>query len=198
MLGGLYLGLFTPTESGAVGALGALILVLMRGRLTSGEFWKAIAETGSLTANLGLLIIGANLFTRMIALSGLPMVLVDFILQYKFNLIGVVVAVVILEILLGMIMDAVSNMLIALPIIIPVINSLNGDLIWFGIVSVIAAEVGLLTPPIGLVAFVVKATLEDSHISVGDVFRGAFPFLLTMLFMIFLLMIFPGLVYCPR
>ena len=199
MLGGLYLGFFTPAESGAVGAMGALVLVLVRWRMTFGEFWRAVARTGQLTANLGILLIGANIFTRMITLTRLPSVLLDFIVENRFSLIGVVVAVVILQIFLGMIMDAVSNMFVALPIIIPVVKALNGDLIWFGIVTVIAAEVGLLTPPIGLSAFVIKSTLEeDSQISLGDVFRGSFPFLLIMILVIILLILFPGLVYCPR
>lgn len=199
MLGGLYLGFFTPAESGAVGAVGALILVLMRWRLTFGDFWQAVAKTGQLTANLGILLIGANVFTRMITLTRLPSVLLDFIIENQFSLIGVVVAVVILQIFLGMIMDAVSNMFVALPIIIPVVKALDGDLIWFGIVTVIAAEVGLLTPPIGLSAFVIKSTLEeDSQIALGDVFSGSFPFLLIMILVIILLILFPGLVFCPR
>jgi C4-dicarboxylate transporter DctM subunit len=198
MLGGLYLGFFTPAESGAVGAVGALILVLMRWRLTFGDFWMAVAKTGELTASLGILLIGANIFTRMITLTRLPTELIDIIIKNRLSLFGVVVAVVVLQIFLGMIMDAVSNMFIALPIIIPVVKALNGDLIWFGIVSVVAAEVGLLTPPIGLSAFVVKSTLEESAgITLEDVFRGSFPFLLIMILLIVLLVLFPGMVYCP-
>lgn len=198
MLGGLYLGFFTPAESGAIGAVGALVLVLVRWRMTVRDLWQSLAKTGQLTANLGILLIGANVFTRMITLSRIPSVLLDFIVENRFSLIGVVVAVVLLQILLGMIMDAVSNMFVALPIIIPVVKALHGNLIWFGIVAVIAAEVGLLTPPIGLSAFVIKSTIEeDTQISLGDIFRGAFPFLMVMILVIILLILFPGLVYCP-
>lgn len=121
--------------------------------------------------------------------------LVNFITEYRLGLIGVVAAVIALELFLGTLMDAVSNMLIAVPIIVPLIRSLGGDLFWFGIIAVVAAEVGLITPPFGMSAFVIKATLADERISLGDVFAGCMPFILIMLWVLALLVAFPGIVF---
>jgi TRAP-type C4-dicarboxylate transport system permease large subunit len=155
---------------------------------------KSIAlETGYITASILFLIIAANLYARMLALSTIPMQATNLLAAYDLQLIGFMLAYIVLVILLGMILDSVSIMLVILPIAIPLVTALGGDLIWFGIVSIIAIEIGLLTPPFGLSVFVVKGSLPPGFVSLGDIFTGALPFVLVMLALTLLLVFVPAI-----
>ena len=193
VLGGIYGGLFTPTEAGAVGALGAVVLALVRRRLPWRSLWKVTIETGHITASICFLIITATMYSRMLSQSGLPGELATWILAADIGIYGMIAAYVALIIVMGTILDASSIMLIVLPLVIPVAIELNIDLVWFGIITVIAVEIGLLTPPLGLSVFVIRGTLSDTDISLGDIFRGAAPFALIMLVVLVLVILVPGL-----
>lgn len=193
VLGGLYGGIFTPTEAGAVGAMGALVIALIRRSLTRESFWNILVETGFVAVSVLFLVIGASFYSRMLALSGLPLDLATWLTDLGLGPIAFVSLYVLVVLLMGCIIDSVSIMLILLPIVLPVIRHMGLDPIWFGVVTVIAVEMGLITPPFGLSVFAVKATVNDDRVGIGDIFRGAFPFLIGMLITLLLLFLMPGL-----
>ncbi len=193
VLGGLYAGFFTPIEAGAVGCLGAIIIGLARGALTWRNFWEVLTDTGLVTAAISFLIIAAQMYSRMLSLSGLPAEFGSFVATADIGFWSVILAYVLLVILMGTILDSSSIMLILVPLMLPVVVPMGVDLVWFGIVTVIAVEIGLLTPPFGLSVFVIKSTLDDKTISLGDIFRGAAPFAAMMAIVLALVLIFPSI-----
>jgi C4-dicarboxylate transporter, DctM subunit len=193
VLGGIYGGLFTPTEAGGVGALAALLLSVVKRRLSWASFKNVLIETGYVTASISFLLIAAHLYANMLALSGLPDFMGHWIETTNMGLVGVLIVYLIAIILLGTILDSASIMLILLPLVVPVMAKLGVDLVWFGIITVIAVEIGLLTPPLGIACFVIRANLEDDRITLGDIFRGAAPFAITMLIVLALVVAIPWL-----
>ncbi len=197
VLGGIYGGLFTPIEAGAVGCSGAIIIGLLRRSLTWRNFWEVLTDTGLVTASICILIIAAQMYSRMLAFSGVPGEFGSFVASADIGFWGVILAYVLLVVVMGTILDSSSIMLILVPLMLPVITPMEVDLIWFGIVTVIAVEIGLLTPPFGIAVFVIKSTLDDDSISLGEIFRGAAPFALMMAVVLALVMIFPQLATLP-
>jgi C4-dicarboxylate transporter, DctM subunit len=193
VLGGIYGGFFTATEAAAVGAFGALLLALAKRRLTPTDFWTVLVETGQVTVSILILIIAASIYSRMLALAGVPAAIEAGITGFGFGFYGFLVLYIAVVILLGTILDSVSILLIAVPLALPTMVAHDVSLVWFGIVTVIAVEIGLLTPPLGLSVYVIKSALEDPSISLGDVFYGAFPFAVIMLATLVLIVAFPGL-----
>ena len=191
VIGGIYGGIFTPTEAGAAGALGALIIGFMKRKLDWRTLWGVLVETGHITVSILFLILAANIYARMLALSGLPQQMGDFIGGTSLGYTGFIILYVLVLILLGMILDSISIMLIILPLALPVLQQFGGDPIWFGIVTVIAVEIGLLTPPLGITCYVVKSTLNDDSISLNQIFLGAMPFAFIMLLVTILLIVVP-------
>ncbi len=193
VLGGIYAGVFTPVEAGAMGAIGALGLGFAMGRLSLKSLWTVLVETGLVTATVCFLIIAAQMYSRMLALSGVPAGLGSFATEAELGLWGILLIYCAIVIAMGMILDSSSIMLIVVPLMLPVIIPMQVDLVWFGIITVLAVEIGLLTPPFGLSVYVIKATLDDPNISLGDIFRGAAPFALIMLLVLALVLVFPSL-----
>jgi C4-dicarboxylate transporter, DctM subunit len=192
-LGGIYAGAFTATEGGAVGAAGALAIALARRRLDWLRFRQVLIETGHVTVSVSFLIIAANIYTRMLAMSGTPQFLVASLTQAGLGVGAFMTVYVALILLLGTIIDSSSILLIVLPLMLPVAESFGLDLIWFGVVTVVAVEIGLLTPPFGLSVYVIKSTLDDPRIGLGDIFRGTAPFTAIMFVVLLLLIAFPQL-----
>lgn len=197
VLGGIYGGLFTPTEAGAVGAAGALLVAVARKRLDARGFWKVLVETGHVTASISLLIIAASLYSRMLALTGVPEAMGALFADAGLGPVGFLVVHVAIAVLLGTILDSSSILLILVPLALPVVDGFGMDLIWFGVVTVIAVEIGLLTPPLGLSVFVIRSTLDDPRITLGDVFAGALPFAMLMLLVILLISLMPAIAIAP-
>ena len=194
VLGGIYGGFFTPTEAGAVGALGALIVALLKRRLDRSALWRVLVETGHIAASILMLIVAATMYSRMLALSGLPNDLGEWITQAEIGLYGILAIYAVILILMGTILDTTSIILIMVPLFLPIMEPYGVSLVWFGIVTIVGAEIGLLTPPLGIACYVIKATLaDDDRISLFDIFAGAFPFAVIMLIVLILLIIFPGL-----
>lgn len=191
VLGGLYGGFFNPTEAGAAGAAGALVIALLRRSLNRRAFWRLLVETGQITVSVLFLILAASFFSRMLALSGMPNSLAVFLLDGPIGPWGFLLAYIALVIILGFLIDSISIMLIMLPIALPVASAAGFDLIWFGVITVIAIEIGLLTPPFGLSVYTIKAALDDPDLKVGEIFRGAFPFVIAMLITIAIIVAFP-------
>jgi len=191
VLGGIYAGWFTPTESGAVGALGALLLALFKRQLSWSKLWQVLTETGHVTVSILFLIISANIYGRMLALSGITGYMANWIGESGMGLYSVLSVYLLVVLLMGTILDSTSIMMIVVPLIYPIMKAFGVDFVWFGLITVIAIEVGLITPPLGIAAYVVKSTLDDQRISLNDVFAGAFPFVLIMILVLALVTIFP-------
>jgi len=191
VLGGIYGGFFTPIEAGAVGSAGAIIIGLARGALSWRGFWQVLNDTGLVTASISFLIIAAQMYSRMLALSGVPAEFGQFVATADIGYWGVILCYVLLVILMGTVLDSSSIMLILVPLMLPVLAGMQVDLIWFGIVTIVAVEIGLLTPPFGISVFVIKSALDDPSITIGDIFIGAAPFAAMMLVLLGLVLAFP-------
>jgi len=193
VLGGIYTGWMTPVEAGAAGALAGLIIALMRRTMTWKVFWDVLIETGHITATILFLITAASIYSRMLGLAGLPNQLADFMADYQASLFVIMFIYVLLMLFLGTLLDTASIILIVVPLFLPLIEPMGLSLVWFGIVTVVGAEIGLLTPPLGISCFVIKASLNDPRIALKDVFLGALPFAVVMLFVLILLIMYPQL-----
>ncbi|CAN0311006.1 unnamed protein product, partial [Discosporangium mesarthrocarpum] len=193
VLGGIYSGFFTPVEAGAVGAFGALVIGMLRRRLTVAKLWQVLLDTGHVTVAILFLILAANIYGRMLALSGMPQQMGTMIGDLGLGFYGFILLYLVLVVVLGMFLDSASIMLIVLPLVLPVVLSFGGDLVWFGIVTVIAVEMGLLTPPLGISCYVVRSTIDDKRVTLNQIFAGAFPFVVIMGFVTALLVLVPEL-----
>jgi len=193
VLGGIYGGVFTPTEAGAIGALGAIVIALAKRRIGARALWQVTLETGHITAAICFLIIAATMYSRFLSLSGLPAFMTEWVTARDVGIYGFILLYCLILVVLGTILDSSSIMLIALPLVLPIAQAMQIDLIWFGIITVLAVEIGLLTPPLGLSVYVIKGALDDPRISLGDVFAGAAPFALIMAVVLGLIIVFPAI-----
>lgn len=193
VLGGIYAGVVTPTEAGAAGAVIALIIGFIRRRIGFEDIKRVSVETGHITASILFLIIAASMYSRMLGIAGLPTLFGNWMSGLDLSLVAVMTIYVIVLIVLGTILDTTSIILIVVPLFLTTIEAFGGNLVWFGIVTVIGAEIGLLTPPLGISCFVIKSTINDPNISLFDVFAGAFPFAVIMLLVLIAIIAFPVL-----
>lgn len=191
ILGGLYGGVITPTEAGGVGAAGALLIALIKRRLDLPKFWQVLLETSYISVGILFLLIAAGMYSRMLTMAGIPMAVGDLIADLGLSMYGFIFAYIVLVLLLGMVLDSTSILLIIVPIAVPIANSFGIDLLHFGIITVIAVEVGLLTPPFGISAFTVKAALNDKNVGVEKVFLGSAPYVGVMLTVLTLIVFVP-------
>lgn len=191
VLGGIWGGVFTPIEAGAAGSAGALIIAVLKRRLSFAGLWDVAVETGRITAAILFLIITASMYSRMLGVAGLPTLFGEWLDGLDLGFAAVMTIYVIVLVLLGTILDTASMILIVVPLFLPVVEAFGASLVWFGIVTVVGAEIGLLTPPLGISCFVIKSTINDPDISLYDIFSGAFPFAVTMLLVLILIISFP-------
>jgi C4-dicarboxylate transporter DctM subunit len=191
VLGGIYTGWLTPVEAGAAGAALGLLLALVRRKIDLKGFWNALLETGHITAAILILITAASIYSRMLGIAGIPNALGDFLETYQLGFGTVMLMLVVLMLFLGTLLDTASIILIVVPLFLPLVEPLDVSLIWFGIIVVIGAEIGLLTPPLGISCFVIKSTLNDPNITLKDVFLGALPFAFVMLCVLMILIQYP-------
>ena len=175
-IGGIYLGLFTPTEAGAMGAFGALVISLLYRRLKVPQFKQAILETIMTTAMIVFMMAGAYIFMRFITVSGLPALLVKTITNAGLSRFSFMVVIVIFYLLAGCVLDVFAVIILTVPIFMPTINALGFDPIWFGIIIVRLIQIGLMTPPIGMDVFTFGGAMG---IKTGPIFRGVVPFVIT-------------------
>ena len=191
-LGGMYAGMFTPTEAGAVGCVGCLAIMILKRKFNLKSLKEALTEAGFTTASVFLVIIGSQMFGRMLAISGLVEQFSQFVTGLDVHPLLVVAGILVVYMLLGCFLDVVSILVISMPIVLPVIEKFGFDLIWFGVLTTISIETGLVTPPFGMTVFVVKGSMGDA-ITLEDIYIGAFPFLLIIWLTIITLLFFPGL-----
>jgi len=192
-LGGIYGGIVTPVEAGAAGSLVALLIAIFRRAISWKGFWDCLVETGHITASILFLIVAASMYSRMLGFAGLPTLFQAWLDDQGYGILALMMIYVPMLLLLGTIIDTASMILIVAPLFLPAIEALGLDLVWFGIVTVIAAEIGLLTPPLGISCFVIKSTLNDPTIKLSDIFAGAFPFAVIMFLVLLAIIEWPQL-----
>lgn len=193
VLGGIYGGVFTPTEAGAAGSLAALVVAVLKRNFSWKDLWEVLVETGYITATILFLIISASMYSRMLGVAALPTVFGEWLTGFDLSLNELMIIYVLLMVLLGTIIETASIILIVVPLFLVVLDAFNVDLIWFGIITVVGAEIGLLTPPLGISCFVIKSAINDPTVSLTDIFAGAFPFAVTMFFVLLILIAYPQL-----
>lgn len=196
IVGGIYSGVFTPTEAGGAGAFVAFLMALGMRRLTLGQFKESLLETGRTTIMIFSIIVGVLIFVRFLALTNLPKVFSEFVLALNVPPLVILFMILGIYIFLGMFLDAIGMMMLTLPIIFPAIIALGFDPIWFGIIIVKMCEICLITPPVGLNVYVVKSVAPD--IRLEDAFRGVIPFLAMDILTVILFIVFPQIItYLP-
>ncbi len=191
VMGGIYGGVFTPTEAAGIGAFGAFAIALARRRLTWAIAFEALAESGRTTAVLLALLVGSLLFANFINVARAPNEIADWFAGMEVPPLTVVVICIVVYILLGCILESISMMLLTVPVFYPVMQAMGLDLVWFGIVVVVVIEISLITPPIGLNVFVLKSTLPDVELT--RIFRGVLPFIAADIVRVALIVAVPGL-----
>lgn len=189
VMGSMYFGISTATEAAAIGASGAFLFALLRGRLSFASFIQAVVDAGITTAAIVIVLIGATVFVNFISLSGLPLALLDWINSMQLTPLGVVFVICAILILLGCVFETIGMLLLTVPLFFPVVSGVGLDPVWFGVVFVICLELGLITPPVGMNVFVVKAALPD--IPISTVFHGAAYFILADLIVLALIVAVP-------
>ncbi len=188
--GGIYAGVFSVNESAAVGAFFAFLIALLRGRLTMPLFWQALQETAATTSMIYLMTIGASIFTYAVTISGLPEALVSAIRDTGLPGIWIVIMLMVMYLILGSIFETISSMVITIPFVFPLILSYGYDPIWWGILTVMVIEIGMITPPIGMNVFVMKAMLPKTKLS--TIYAGVGPFIAADILRLALLIAFPA------
>jgi len=196
-IGGIYLGVFTPTEAAAVGAFLAMGYALIKRRLGGKSTEFVLLETVKTTAFVFLILIGALVFGPFLALSGLPQQFAAWLTSFDLPALVVLVLLLLLYIFLGMFLEGFAMMVLTLPIVIPIVQALGFDLIWFGVLMVVVLEMGLISPPVGINVFVVKGLVPD--VPLTKVFAGIIPFWTAMGLCVAILMMFPQIaLYLPN
>lgn len=189
VMGGIYSGIFTVNEAAGIGVFVAFLIALVRRRLTRANIVASLMNSLRATGMIFVLIIGAMLFNYFLALSGVTTALADFITSLPVPPIGIIIGILILYLILGCLMDAFAMLLILVPVVYPVVVGLGFDPIWFGTITVIMVETGLITPPIGLNVFIISGMARD--VPITSIYRGITPFIIAALVCVAIVVAFP-------
>jgi tripartite ATP-independent transporter DctM subunit len=197
VFGGIYLGVFTPTEAGGIGAFGTFLTALALGRLNRHTLSEGLLETGKVSVMIFIIIAGVLIFSRFLAFSGFTQTTTDFILSLRISPMMVLIGFLLVYLILGCFLDAIGMMALTLPIFAPIIERLGFDMIWFGILVVKMIEIALITPPVGLNVYVLRGAVPQ--VATADIFRGTLPFLWVQFLNVAVIMLFPQIVlWLPR
>jgi tripartite ATP-independent transporter DctM subunit len=188
--GVIYMGVATPTEASAIGALCSAVIYFARGRRTKAEVFELFAKAARTSCMLAMIILAAHVFSTVIALTGVPRSVVDWVGTLDVPPFAIILILVLIYIILGCFMDQMAILVLTLPVAAPLVQALGFDLIWFGVIVIVTAELGMVTPPFGLNVFVVA---KHSGMPVGTVFRGVMPHVFAHLIAIGILLLFPAL-----
>jgi C4-dicarboxylate transporter DctM subunit len=191
VIGGLYGGFFTPTEAGGVGASGAFLLGVLRGKLDRAGIREALLSATRTSAAVFTVLIGALLFGYFLTITQVPQKLTEMLTGLGVGRYGVLALIMVMYLVLGCLMDAMAMIILTVPIIFPVIVQLGFDPIWFGVIIVMTVELGLIHPPVGMNVFVIKSVVKD--VSFTTIFKGVIPFVVTDLFRLVILISFPAI-----
>ena len=192
VIGGIYSGVFTPTEAGGAGAFSAFIMALAMRRLTLARLKESLLETGRTTIMIFSIIVGVLIFVRFLALTGLPSSFAEFVIALPIPRLLIILLLMSLYVFLGMFLDAIGMMMLTLPIIFPAVMALGYDPIWFGIIIVKMCEICLITPPVGLNVYIVRSVAPD--IPLEEIFRGIIPFVAMDVLTVALFIAFPQII----
>ncbi len=196
VIGGIYVGAFTPTEAAGMGAAGSIVIAWWRGALSWTVLMDVARETALTTAKLFMVVFGAMIFSNFVNRAGLPDGLLEIVNSFDVSPLGVIFIILAIYLVLGCVFESLSMILLTVPIFAPVVEALGFDLIWFGILVVVATEISLITPPIGLNVFVLKGVLKD--VPVSTIFKGVTPFWIADIFRLLLLALIPAIaLYLP-
>ena len=197
VLGSIWFGICTPTEGAGVGAVGALILALIKG-ITWRETWQVVLNVGRTSGPLLLLLFCAQLYSRVLSMTGFTETAKVFLLGTGLGPIGILLVMLAIWFVLGCLIDSISIILLTVPIFAPIAMALGFDPIAFAIMGILAIETGLLTPPFGILVFTVKAAVPESNVQLAEIFRGSVPYWIILLLIIALIVIFPPIAtYLP-
>jgi tripartite ATP-independent transporter DctM subunit len=191
IIGGLYVGWFTATEAGGIGSGMALMIALVQRRLTWRLFYDTLLETANTSVMLYVVLFGAMLFSQFVSFSGLADGLLALVQSAGLSKLGVLLAILSVFLVLGCVMDSMAIILIFVPLFTPTLVAQGYDLVWFGIIVVVLTEIGLITPPIGMNVFVLKANLPQ--VPIGSIFRGLVPFIAVDMLRLAVLVAFPSI-----
>jgi len=189
VIGGLYGGFFTPTEAGGVGASGAFLLGVLRGKLDRAGIRSALLSATRTSAAVFTVLIGALLFGYFLTITQVPQKLMEMLTGMGVGRYGILAMIMVMYLVLGCLMDAMAMIILTVPIIFPVIVQLGFDPIWFGVIIVMTVELGLIHPPVGMNVFVIKSVVKD--VSFTTIFKGVIPFVVTDLIRLVILICFP-------
>lgn len=190
VIGGIYAGFFTPTEAAGFGAVGALILGVLMGRLSLGLIGECLIETVQTTSMIFLILIGAILFSGFLSLSGTPALLGQWITGLELSPLGTIVVIVAIYILLGAFLDTMAMIILSIPIFFPIVMSLGFDPIWFGVLVVLVVELALITPPLGINVFIIRGLVPE--VPLTRIFAGVLPFCIALITLIALVIAVPS------
>lgn len=190
-IGGIYAGIFSPTEAASVGAFGAILLGFLRRRLTLRLLGAAVRTSVLTSCVLFAIIIGATIFAQFMVQTRLPELLLDVIHDLGLPSLGVLAAIIVIYIVMGCFLEGIGMVLITVPVFLPVVVGLGYDPVWFGVIVVIVVELGLIHPPVGMNLFIIQAQVPD--VPIVKLYRGVLPFLIAPLVLIALLIAVPGI-----
>ena len=192
VMGGIYLGIFTPTESAGMGAAGGFVLLLASGRFRWAALRDVLYDTMKTTAMMFFILFGALTFSNYVNMSGMTRDIQAFLEAFGGNRWGVILLILLIYLVLGCLFESLSMIMLTVPVFYPIVAAQGFDLIWFGIFVVVVVEISLITPPVGMNAFVLRSVVPD--VAVGTIFRGLGPFIVMDLLRVALILLFPGLV----
>ncbi len=192
IIGGLFVGVFTPSEAGAVGALAALLVAVIKVGWRKAGVLKSMKDSAYAGAMIFIILLGAFIFAKFIALTRVPNNIADFLITLDTTPIIIIIILLCIYGLLGCILDAIGMIALTIPVVYPIVEMLGVDGIWFGILLVKVVEIGLITPPIGINCFVVKGVAGEK-LQIGQLFRGVIPFLIADIVTLIILVAFPQL-----
>jgi C4-dicarboxylate transporter, DctM subunit len=197
VIGGMYIGLFSPTEAAGVGAFGALIIALVKRKLTWGTFIESASRTLRTTGFLFAIILAAFLLNYFLAITKVPIMLADLLSAVNLPPFAIFALIILIYIILGAVMDSMAMVVVTIPIILPIVQALGFDLIWFGVIIVIVVEMALISPPVGMNCFVLNGVAPD--LKLETIFKGAIRFIAPIIVLIILLYLFPDIaLYLPN
>jgi C4-dicarboxylate transporter, DctM subunit len=189
VIGGLYGGIFTPTEAGGVGAGGAFLIGVLRGRLGRAEIRQSLLQATRTAAAVFTVLIGALIFGYFLTITQVPQKITEFLVGLGLGPYGVLALIMAMYLILGCLMDALAMVILTVPIVFPVMKTMGFDPIWFGVIIVMTVELGLIHPPVGMVVFVIKSVIDDVKFS--TIFKGVIPFIITDFLRLLILIALP-------
>jgi tripartite ATP-independent transporter DctM subunit len=192
VMGGIFLGIFTPSEAGGIGAAGALVFAMARGRITWRILLESLVEAVRITAIIFMVLFGSLVLNQFLNIAGLPSAMASMILDWDFSITVTLLIIVLMFLILGMVVDGLAILFLTAPIFVPIMAALGFDLVWFGVFMIMLIEVSLITPPLGLNIFVMKSTLPD--VPLTTIYKGIIPFFFADVVRVLLVAFIPGIV----